>query len=109
MTNQTLILARLNRRGAFGRGLRGFLQKSLDLLALLEALETIQHTRALKDLPHGFGRQSAVLHPMIDAVLLDVQSGRLGARIIESQNFKEAAIARRFFISGDDAIRGLTL
>jgi len=93
--------------GAFDFGFGGFGDEGFNRLALLEAVETSLSARGLENLLHGFGWQGAVLHPMENAVFLDVNGGGVGAGIVHAQNLQKATIAGGFLIRGDDAVRGL--
>ena len=93
--------------GAFDFGFGGFGDEGFNGLALLEAVKTSLGARRSEDLFDGFGWQGAVLHPMENAVFLDVNGGGIGAGIVHAQNFQKATIAGGFLIRGDDAVRGL--
>jgi hypothetical protein len=85
-----------------------FLHESLNRLTLLEALETIQYTCGFEDLGHRLSRQRAVLHPVIHTVFLQMDCCRLRARVVNTENFQKAAIARGLFVRGDDTVGWLT-
>src|SRR5687768_17494279 len=103
----SITLARLTGRTALDFGFFAFLHKDLNIFALLKALEAIQDTSTLENLLHRFGRQSAILHPVIGAVFLHMDRCRVGTWVIETQNFQKATIARRLLIGSHNAIRGL--
>ena len=52
---------------------------------------------------HRIGWLRPLLQPEVDALLVDVHAGRLGPRIVVSENLDEAAVARRARIGDDDA------
>src|SRR6267143_3083564 len=52
---------------------------------------------------HGVGRDRTLLQPEVDALFVDLDDGRLGARIVMSEDFDERAVARRTRIGDHDA------
>src|SRR5882672_4967307 len=52
---------------------------------------------------HSVGRDRTLLQPEVDALFVDLDDGRLGARIVMSEDFDERAVARRTRIGDHDA------
>src|SRR5688500_15845941 len=88
-----LTFASLNGFNTFGLRLFAFLQKSLNRLTLLKAIEAIHNSYTLENLLNRFSWQSAILHPVIRAVFLDMDCRGMRAGVIETKNFQKATIA----------------
>src|SRR5665213_2919606 len=57
-----------------------------------------RHQRA-----HRIGRLRALADPVLHAFAVDLHDGRLGARVVVSENFDEGAVSRGARIGHDDA------
>src|ERR1035437_9105152 len=53
--------------------------------------------------PYGVGRLRALADPVVDALLLDIDERRLGARVVVAQDFDEAAVAGGARVGHHDA------
>ena len=57
----------------------------------------------------GVGRLGTLGHPMGDAVVLQVDLGRLNDGVVGTHDFNGSAIARAFLVDYDNAVGGLLL
>ena len=57
----------------------------------------------------GIRRLGALLDPEVHALFVDLDDGRLGARVVMTEDFDERAVARGAGIGDDDAKEGAFL
>src|SRR5450759_5377846 len=77
----------------------GFDQEYFLDLTFFEALESFDQSNRFKELENRFTRLSTYTHPIINPVFLQLDREGVCARIVRTDDFQEAAIARAFLIS----------
>src|SRR5690606_22279218 len=77
------------------------------LLALLQLVELLQHSRAPEQAANRIRRLGAVLQPFEGFLLVDLQLRRLGERVVIPDFLDEPAVARRTGVGHHHAVERL--